>query len=248
MTNSIDYNVFNLSLNNGLENHAISSGKDYIILLKAPVNANVKVRLNSNQGDLIPLKENYAIKASNVKEIFITADIVENEVITIGQSNSVDGFEIITAPTINSIEEIGILKEVQKVSSFDNTLLTQLDKIINPYEYSGLISGSFNGNTSLFEVLNIIIPCDKIIVNLQAPFDFNSGKGVDARGLIYLFLDNEVITLADANTYSPNYSSNNKLTNFVIEGCKGKNLVLKGVGTTTTKKGYYSLQKFNLKD
>lgn len=126
MNNSIDYNVFNLSLNNGLENHAISSGKDYIILLKAPVNANVRVRLNSNQGDLIPLKENYAIKASNVKEIFISADIVENQVITIGQSNSVDGFEIITAPTINSIEEIGKIKIIEDIfapkNSFSQTI------------------------------------------------------------------------------------------------------------------------------
>lgn len=103
----IDYNIVNLSIENGLKNYEIASNKNYIHLLEVPPLANVRVKLNNNMGDDIPLKENYAIKSGLIEKIYISADSVPGGTIKIGQSNSADGFEIITAPTINSIESLG---------------------------------------------------------------------------------------------------------------------------------------------
>lgn len=213
--NSIDYNVFNLSLENGLNNHAISSGKDYIILLKSPVGANVQVRLNSNQGDLIPLKENYAIKAKDIKEIFISADIVPGGTITIGQSNSVEGFEIITAPTVNEIEEIG------KINSFDTALLDKLDKIINPFELVSQYTIS-TSSLSLINILTETITDDKIEIH------FNGGSVASNYGhfwgRIYAILDNQIVLyFGGSDAYNGVTTPNNKVT---IENKKGSVLMI----------------------
>ena len=216
--NSIDYNVFNLSLENGLNNHAISSGKDYIILLKSPVGANVQVRLNSNQGDLIPLKENYAIKAKDIKEIFISADIVPGGTITIGQSNSVEGFEIITAPTVNEIEEIG------KINSFDTALLDKLDKIINPFELQEehLIVQETNSSTIVF---NKLINSDKVSFDIAL-----SSRAITSWQEIYIFIDD--IVVRQVRHYSNNgYTLNSIFDSFCFEQIKNKTLKVFFYGT-----------------
>ena len=156
--NDINYNILNLSIDQGLKNLPIASGKNYLILLSAPPGANVRVKLNNNSGDDIPLKENYAIKSTDIQNIYISADSVANGVLVFGQASNADNFEIITAPIINSIESIG------EIVDFNEVLLNKLDKIVNPYEFYQEFSGSTT-STSNTIVFNNVLDCDKIVIN-----------------------------------------------------------------------------------
>lgn len=237
--NSIDYNVFNLSLENALNNHAISSGKDYIILLKSPVGANVQVRLNSNQGDLIPLKENYAIKAKDIKEIFISADIVPGGTITIGQSNSVEGFEIITAPTVNEIEEIG------KINSFDNALLDKLDKIINPYVYKNKIN-STSSSQSITTLYDAIADFDMMKVILQGGV-YSDANGLLRRGYIKLYLDDQLIA-TDGGRYSTTAGATSSISNILkFDNLRGRRIKVIALSSYSATYNYINFHTYNLK-
>lgn len=102
----INYNIVKLNIGNGLKNHAIAGGFNYLILLDAPLNANVLVKFDNNEADGIPLKENGAIEiSSEIRNIYISCDFVTNETITIGQSNTND-LKIIPSTNIQKIEEV----------------------------------------------------------------------------------------------------------------------------------------------
>jgi hypothetical protein len=121
----MNYNIVTLNLDDGQNNTPISSGMNYLLLLDAPAGANVRVRLNDNTADEIPLRENYAIKTSNINQIYISADIIPGGVIKIAQSNNSKDFEIITAPAIIDIDSIN------KLIDFDTYASSKLQLIPN---------------------------------------------------------------------------------------------------------------------
>lgn len=101
----INYNVVPLDITNGLNNREIASSFNYLMLLEAPSNANVRIRLNDNTADEIPLKANSSIQVSEVTKIFISADSVIDGRILIGQANT-NQLKINPTPNIARIEEI----------------------------------------------------------------------------------------------------------------------------------------------
>lgn len=102
----IPYNIADISITNGLKNHPLVSGMDYLILLEAPAGADIRVKLNDNTAKEIPLKENYAIKSKNVNNIYIMANEIDGGMIKIGQSNTVEDFEILTSPSLEFTKEV----------------------------------------------------------------------------------------------------------------------------------------------
>jgi len=103
---SINYNIVQLSLDNGLTNKAISSGRDYLILLESPANANVKIKLGESTADAIPLKENYSLNTSNVKDIFVSCDSIAGGRILIGQANTKEDLQIFPVPSLEFSNEV----------------------------------------------------------------------------------------------------------------------------------------------
>lgn len=101
-----DYNIVNLPIDNGLKNEEISSGRNYLILLESPSNANVKVRFNGTTTDQIPLKENFAINCANAKTVHISCDAVAGGKIVLGQSNTKDALQIFPVPSLEFSDEI----------------------------------------------------------------------------------------------------------------------------------------------
>lgn len=138
----IFYNVAIQDISNGLKNFEISSAQDYFILLEAPTNANITVRLNSVTAHEIPIKENWQFESADVNKMFISCDPIEGAYIKYGQA---DGNLIIRPnPTINKIDTI------TNIDNFNDNLLTQLDKIINPYTKELLLNYSFSNNTGTY--------------------------------------------------------------------------------------------------
>lgn len=174
----IDYNIVNLSIENGLKNYEIASNKNYIHLLEVPPLANVRVKLNNNMGDDIPLKENYAIKSGLIEKIYISADSVPGGTIKIGQSNSADGFEIITAPTINSIESLGSIdylkdnfapKTATQVSINSGTYYEFDTNTINQIRFNAddFVGVDINLNGVKYEMLEDLINLRNISNNIR---------------------------------------------------------------------------------
>jgi hypothetical protein len=238
----IDYNVVDISINDGLKNYEIASNKSYIHLLSSPAGANVKIKFNSNMGDEIPLKENYAIESSEIEKIYISADSVPDGYIKLGQSNNSKGFKIITAPTINQIEELG------SINSFGTNLLNSLDKIINPYDFNNSIR-TYNNTTSESEVtlINKTLTCDLIELSLIGYDNTNLTFKARFRGFIIAYLDYVPIFSLYGTEYSAGYvlaSHSNKQT---FKGVKGKLLTIQGQVSRDIYTVEYYLNEVNVK-
>ena len=241
---SIAYNVFDLDISNGLHNFPVASGKNYFILLDAPFNANVRVKLDDNSADDIPLQKDFAIEMRGNTEIYVSADAVPGAKIKIGQSSSVQDFHIITSPSLHSV-----------IANFGADALKQLDKIVNPYRLSGTIQGSseYNSETSL---LNLVLDCDKIVLNLSRSGVAGSGisivDSIVGRHGIYAFLNNKCIAGLEVNqTWNLNLKSD-----IVVESVRNATLQIVGIceGNSSDENVgnpkdsiSYILQKYNLK-
>lgn len=124
----INYNIVPLDIKNGLKNHEIASGFNYLILLEAPSNANVTIKINDNTADEIPLKENGSIKVKNATRIYISCDSVYDGRLLIGQAQSTD--LLITPPAnigkISEISDFGVeaktLLQFLPTDSFKQTI------------------------------------------------------------------------------------------------------------------------------
>lgn len=251
----IDYNVFRHTTKYGLNNFEMPSGKDYLILLNAPIGANVSVKLHNNQGDAIPLKENYYVRARDTRHIYISCDAVEGELI-IGQSNSLNGFEIGTAPIINSINRIGEIAKVEtlenienlnKINDFDELLIKKLEIALNPYDLDNCIyqSGNFNNITPTI-VLNETIQHDTVEVSLtSAFFPFYTGSSGNA-GTMFAYLDDEIVCISNSNISNSGDSQDGTKT-AILHNVKGKILKIKCNVNTPERHTFYSLKKYNRK-
>ena len=241
----MNYNIVPLSISNGLDNKKIAGSFDYIILLKAPTNANVRVRLNENTASEIPLNNNFAISAKDVTEILISADAVENEAILIGQSDRIENFQILTAPVVEQIETVNKVNEVSKVNEFSTELLTVLDKIQNPYDTNNIVIVSGNAaNTSTATIYQEILDCDKIIVSLIGALTY-SGNGAHKAGVIMLYIDGAMVAM-DGGWNGSGGLANINGTEYTFENMRGKQLAIKNI-VTSSRVSYYAIQKINLK-
>lgn len=234
----IFYNVAIQDISNGLKNFEISSAQDYFILLEAPTNANITVRLNSVTAHEIPIKENWQFESADVNKMFISCDPIEGAYIKYGQA---DGNLIIRPnPTINKIDLIN------RVGMFESALLEQLDKIINQYDFenSTFLNGSSTASTETI-LLNSVCVHDKIIVSLTPPFSHGGVYGAYSRGYVFLKIDNKIVAYVGSSLNGGDLNFNSNF--FEFEGIKGKNIQISARSWDTNFESFYSIQQINRK-
>ncbi|PLY11385.1 MAG: hypothetical protein C0626_02105 [Arcobacter sp.] len=229
------YNMVPLSINNGLDNKKIAGSFDYIILMKAPANANVRIRLNDNTASEIPLNVNFAISAKDVTEIFVSADVVEDGAILIGQSDTIENFQILTSPVVSQIDTIG---SVAEVTGFSSALLTALDKISNPYDFKEIIKGNYN-LSPFSTLLDTTLDCDRVDIILSSS---NLGHSTVAYTSIYCEIDGAVVA---KELISNIYSINDVVIS--LPNVRGMNIKVKGNSSNTYGVIHYTLIKYDLK-
>jgi len=108
LSKNIFYNVAKQDTSNGLKDFEVSSGQDYFILISAPANANVTVKLNSNTAPAIPIYEFWQFKSTDLEKLYISCDPVAGELIY-GQADG--NLEITTNPQIGSINSIAEIED-----------------------------------------------------------------------------------------------------------------------------------------
>lgn len=238
---NIFYNVASQDISNGLTDFEVSSGQDYFILLSAPTNANVRVKLNSNTAPAIPIYEFWQFKSADLNKLYISADAVAGASITYGQADG--NVEITTNPQIGSIDSI---TEVQKVSDFDTVLIDKLDKVINPYQSSTVTYGESN-STSFVNILQKTITCDKIKINLTSPANKINGYGY--WGGIIVTIDGILITSNGVDIFSTSGTINvkNSIIEFNTENLKNKTLKIDTYSANSSYYTSYLLEEFNYK-
>ncbi len=235
----ISYNVFDLDISNGLHNFPISSGRNYLILLDAPFDANVRVKLNDNNADDIPIKKDFAIEMKGNTEIYISADAIPDAKIKIGQSSNAEDFHIVTSASLHSV-----------IANFGTDALNQLDKIINPYRLSGTIQGDTSLNLSVVSLFNMVLDCDKIVLTLvRDNKKFQNIGTVSGEHAVYAYLNDKPIAgLECIETW--NMNMNNSIT---VESVRGMTLHILGriheaaKNTSGGDRIGYILQKYTLK-
>ncbi len=235
----ISYNVFDLDISNGLHNFPISAGRNYLILLDAPFDANVRVKLNDNNADDIPIKKDFAIEMSGNTEIYISADPIPGAKIKIGQSSNAKDFHIVTSASLHSV-----------IANFGTDALTQLDKIINPYRLSGTIQGDSSWIGSVVSLFNMTLDCDKIVLTLvRDNKKFINIGTVSAEHAVYAYLNDKPIAGLEC-IKDWNMDMNNSIT---VESVRGMTLHIMGriatasENTDTSDRIGYILQKYTLK-
>ncbi len=236
---SVNYNVATLDISDGLDNVAISAGRNYLILLEASISANVRVKLNDNMSDDIPLQENFAIAMRNNTEIYVSADPVPGEFIKIGQSATADDFHIITSPSLDTV-----------IKDFSPELLKKLDKIANPYRHSGTIQGDASTAGSIISLFNMLLDCDKIVLTLvRDNKKFINVGNISHEHAIYAYLNDKPIAGLEC-IKEWNMDMNNSIE---VESVRGMTLHIIGriENTAENKNGTdrigYILQKYTLK-
>lgn len=129
----------------------------------------------------------------------------------------------------------------QSQVSFNNNLLSAMDKIINPYTEIDTIIGECS-TASITEVFDSLLTCDKINLKLCPPFQTNGSDG-SSYGGIKATLDGVLLLIIKG------YSGNSGVNGDDIEiiGTKGKRLIIEHLGLSTTYKSTYALRKFNKK-
>lgn len=215
----ISYNVGTKDISNGLVDFEILSSTDYFILLKAPTNANLTLKLNSNTNQPIPLKEGFQVEFKNVGKLYLSCDAVEGESIVWGQS---DGNLIIKPnPTINAIDT------VTEIHQFNDILLTQLDKIINPYITETLLNLDFIGDNSAVNILSIN-NCDfDSLECIFSAIDLNYSISSINVGINGVLCFRQTVTYGSYDGY---YKGHSPFTNPTFKDLKGKNIVISATG------------------
>lgn len=231
----IPYNVVDHGITNALVDLEVTQDMDYFILWDAPTNANVTVKLNSKTAKPIKLKVNNGFMAKNVSKIYVSADSVAGETIQIVQSDDVDGFELITSPTLDAIDTITTLNDI-------GASATNLDKIINPYNEPTYTEGSSSAAADTL-VLNETLTCDKIIIDVLTKYNVTTA-GVSNHSAIVAFLDDVAVAYSYMSSSGAEVSSKH---NFIGENVSGKVLKIYIHNYSTQHTGYYTIQKFTKK-
>lgn len=237
---AVNYNIIDKSINTALDNFEISGGKTYIILLEAPTGANVRIRLDDNTADEIPLDTNYGLKFSKATRIYVSADAVSGQAIKIGVSDTTTGeFEVLPSPTVDQIDTIG---EVTTLAGISTALNTALDKIINPYLTPTITQGSTT-STSLTTLLNKTLTCNKIRFIL-------SSTNNSTPNYIELLIDGVKVDFcgwhsrgSGASGYFHTPTQNQK----IIENVNGKTILIRGNSDGSLLPITFLLEEFTLK-
>lgn len=226
------YNVGSADISQGLQDFEISSGQDYFILLSAPSNANIHIRLNENTAPQIPIKEHWQFKSADVKKVFISADAISGESIKWGQADG--NLEITTNPTINQIGSI---------SQMGSTFLEQMDKIVNPYQMPTIITGEVDTIAGArTKLLTKSLSCDKIIIDFcPVTYIKNSFSTQHGNGTISL----DGVNICAIGGYNGTSGQFNQ--RLEIENVNGKVLEIEHYSPTSTYTTTYILQQFKLK-
>jgi len=229
------YNVGSADISDGLIDYEISSGQDYFILLSAPSNANIQIRLNENTAPLIPIKEHWQFKSADVKKIFISSDAIAGGIIKWGQADG--NLEITTNPTINQIDTI---------SQMGVTFAEQMDKIVNPYDLENIEILQGNSNVaSRTTVLNTVLDCDKIVFSLNGGISANEGELIQD-GRIELRIGADIVATTGGRNLA-NYAISKSQDITQLEGVRGKTLTIVIDNELGLYHGYYFIQKYSLK-
>lgn len=101
-----NYNIINLSIENALTAVPAGTAGGYIALLDAPTNANVRIHLNEQMADGIPLKPYHAIEANGIEKIFISANAVAGGTIKIIQAVLSKDFRMVTPASDVNVDTI----------------------------------------------------------------------------------------------------------------------------------------------
>lgn len=228
---SLFYNVGTQTLDNGLNDIEIASGLDYLIILDAPANANIKIRLNENTAPQIPMKDGWQIETLEVDKIYLSCDAVVGGVITYGQADG--NIKIQPNPTINAIEKIA------EIESFSPALLASITSALNPYDDpTSVIGGSTS--TSVVTLLDITADFDKLVFSGAITYSGSFGNYTGWTG-IGLLIDNEPVFGVSGGIVKGNSG------NSTFENIRGKNIKVIHNGNSTSSRGGYILQKFNKK-
>jgi hypothetical protein len=212
----VNYNIPKLDISNGLNNVQISSGMNYLILIDAPANANVRIRLNDSTADEIPIEEKYAIKTKDVKNIYVSADAIEGRFITFAQGNTADDFEIVTNPYISSIDDIG------NVQMFGEQLLSKLDKIMNPFnDWVNLVT-FHNTTSSSVQIFNAVCDFDELQINTNLVYLSSVGSAS-----MPMYLDGDLFFYPICYSTNPDKNIQQKIT---VRDIRGKRLAIYGSG------------------
>jgi hypothetical protein len=210
------YNIAQQNITEGLKDFEISSSQDYFIMLEAPTNANIRVKLNSVTAHEIPIKENWQFSSKDVNKMYLSCDPVEGAIIKYGQADG--NLEIKPNPTINKIDLI------TNIGNFESPLLSQLDKIINPYDSIELLNGQIiissatdiiNINSCDFDNLEGIISCVDDGNSASLAVIFINGAGVYAQSIFFN---------ATANR------ANNANQSILLQNLRGKSLRIQAQG------------------
>ncbi|QKF82056.1 hypothetical protein [Halarcobacter ebronensis] len=228
---------------------------NYLHGLSVPSSVKVYVTLNEEHDldNAFPLKNNSILRwkkngiyqpptqlyihtiGTSTSKLEIQTDVIDynnNEYMEIEQQDN---------QTMNLTEEVTNSLLSQNVKSFDTSLLAQLDKIIQPYDYDNatILHGISNSNVTL---LDTIANCDLLRFSLQAP---TSSSG-EANGKINLYIDDIPYTTAYGTITSGRSSTTpNTLGEYI--GIRGKRIKIVNSSLSTTNTSAYYLQLINKK-
>lgn len=216
--NRIPFNPIRMDTTTAISNEQRGNDGDYIILASSPAGSNVRIRLNDNTGPEIEMHNRYAVRAKGINRFFVTADAVAGGEIIFYQSDSIEDFELITPP-----------QAVEEVASLGADALTQLDKIMNPYNSTSTLVES--SATTLTTILSKVLTVDKIELFLDSGIYCTGGT------FAYVIAELDGVEIGSAsNYYSAGQGGLNTKFQNSIYSCTGKTLVIKGMNPHTGAK------------
>jgi len=230
---SKNYNMITKSIDTGLNRVQVGTAGGYIRLLDAPASANVLIHLNEQNADGIPLKVYHAIESTHIEKIYVSCNAVAGATITIVQANSSKDFKMVTPASDVALSSLG---------SYDATALSQLDKIMNPYQAPLTKSGSTNSSSQI-SILSYIANCDKVNINLDLTLQSDVSQIGNNVGITVLVDGINVLTLFSNYTYKM-WQSNNFIS---LENIRGKAIEIIAKVATSTNTASYFIQEFTLK-
>lgn len=203
-----NYNIIPLSIDQGLDHVPVGTAGGYIRLLEAPASANVLIHLNDRNADGIPLKTYHAIEATNIEKIFVTCNALAGEQIKIVQANTSEDFKMVTPASDVKLSSLG---------SYESLALSQLDKIINPYNHPIVTQGYSNASGALVQFSKTTLS-DMIKFNISINCNDGSYNGGD--GVVEIRKNGNIVFSVSNSNVAP--TDNSKTGEFF---CKSGDLV-----------------------
>lgn len=260
----VSYNIINIPIDQAINNKYIASGITYLILLDAPPNANVRIKIGAETRDEIPLPLLYTIefdKSINTN-IYLSCDAVAGGSIKIGVCNDEHSkVKIIPNPLIQSIQTIGDIANVNNVALLDDispALETKLARVSSPYDLVNINKSSFQQDVVIDSADTISyasLDCDMIKINC----DFDQPDTSDNSTVVYAVTMNTYdaaapFTPRSHKHYSGVFNINNMNLNrmphhLTLEGVRDLRLQIRLVnypGSTIDAPFRISLEEYNL--